>query len=104
MCVLAKLPDMSSVTCGGISHVSSVIHVKAVIQHSKHHKHSALRRNRGASKPESVKNLERPKSEKMAPAEERTSTCCRFPPTINFGRGRPCIEGIKSDASGVDED
>ena len=33
---------------------SSVIHVETAIRHSKHREHSALRRVRGARKPESV--------------------------------------------------
>ena len=84
-----------------IPHAISVIYVENAIQHAKHREHSPLRSNRGARKSESIKNVERPKSAKSAPAEERTSTCSRSPPTINYGKGRPCIEGIKSDASGV---
>ena len=81
--------------CGSIPHASSVIHVKAAIQHSKHREHSALRCNHGVRKPESFKNVERPKSAKLAQAWKNELPRAVDPHQINYGGGETLHRGYE---------
>ena len=97
--------DYYTVTCGSIPHASSVIYVKPrfsirSIENIHHWAASAVRGKQNRSK--------RPGNRKLQDRHQRSSvltksTCSRSLPAINYGRGRPRIEGIKCDASSVEE-